>query len=247
MTVVLHEQYLRAAVAYAEAAARSLPTLRAIVAIGSLARPGEIYAGWSDIDLLLVLDTIDARSLRIIAQLREDEIDVTGIAATVAPLSGEIVEQRFDRCYGANSVILNALSGRRHTARMLYGDIAMVAPPAAAERSNAICYVDETLLQLRRLAVSRRVTAAEYERDHKRAIRWAASILRAALRTRGIYALPYEPSVTDAMPIEHTTDWRRISEIFATRRSWHPLHVQEHSEAIAEIAVHAERIAQIVQ
>jgi hypothetical protein len=203
--------------------------LVALVLFGSCARAGGVIEGWSDIDILIIVhhpSQVDKELLREhIRHLRA----MTGVGFTVIINSLQEVMRRNNVISPVNSVLLNTLSGRVGTSKILWGHIELEEPQMTIERANALSYVDHMTSQLRRFHAEVKDTASSARTRLAQAIRWTSSLVRAWLRSRGVFVLPYEESLIAASQLCAGIAFSDAFAAFALRRSWGQ--VNEHVSA----------------
>lgn len=184
-----------------------------ICAFGSAARPNDFIQGFSDLDLIIYTRRIEPSVFTIAAEWRAscqvdttlvilDEGDLYRLTREVAPV---------------HSILLNALSGRPTTQVPLHGDVPLVKVSDALEKACAAAYVMQHRIMLRRALVE--IGETPTNESTKKLTRWAASLIRSALRARGVFVDPYEPSLEVAKPQAPGLDWDPVLQLFMLRRN----------------------------
>lgn len=197
-------------------------SISSILAFGGAAREAGIIPGWSDLDILIVSTNTRLINKEILYNAISTTKGKYGVPTTIVLISEAAVEQRMLRVSPSNSVILNALSGRPQTAKLLSGYINFITPSILVEKANALSYLDHMTVQIRRHLLEGKNKGSAKE-ILGQAIRWTSSILRATLRCHGVFVLPYEETLTQVATIYPNKDLSYVASSFDLRYSWDQL------------------------
>jgi hypothetical protein len=210
-------------------------SVSSIIAFGGAARNDGIIPGWSDLDILIISNNIcyidKNRFYNVIATIKNQ----SGIPLTLVLISELAAKQRMLRVSPSNSVILNALSGRPQTSRLLSGQIDFVTPNINVEKANALSYLDHMSVQIRRHLLEGKKKESAKEALGQ-VVRWTSSILRASLRYYEIFVLPYEETLDKAIKIYTDRDFNHVATSFNLRYSWHQVNDEEASQHLNRLS-----------
>ncbi len=185
---------------------------------GSAARANGLFEGWSDIDIIFVVNEVTSVSKTAMREHLNRISRSAGIGFSVVLLSDFELRARFERISPFNSVLLNAVSGRPQCGRVVWGDVPFKEAEYELERANAASYLDHGVQQIRRALLESK--GGSPRAQLAQLIRWTASYLRAWLRLHRIFVLPYEPSIGELNRNFPQIETAALGTLFELRRNW---------------------------
>jgi predicted nucleotidyltransferase len=241
-----NDRYDRTIREFADFSAAELQeNLSALALFGSCARKGGVVDGWSDIDVLLIVRYATQVEKRNFFEFVRAASKRSDIGFTVSLHTEIEIARRFKIVSPINSIVLNALSGRDGTAKVLYGDVRFLPPPLTIEKKNAYSYLHQMSSHLRRINLEGKSRISE-KTVLAQLIRWSSSIVRCSLRTKGIFLDPYEPSLSAATNFYPEVSFDLLRKLFPLRHDWSSVAETDASNFVRELDVFLEKFLERV-
>lgn len=195
--------------------------ISAVVVFGGVAR-GEFLPGWSDLDLLVISQSIDQSVRDSMLAIRKRLRWNFGLRSDIVLHTEAEVETRPGPHCLLGSLAMNALSGRPGTGAVIFGEVDLYPVGAETEQRAALDYVTQIAYRLRKLFLDAGMSPIDEPvvLMLARAIRWTSSVLRCALRARGIHSLPYDALLNPLRGSFPGLSLNCLREAFELRRDW---------------------------
>lgn len=192
--------------------------LRGIILFGGLVRDRKGIPGWSDIDLAVIYQDITARNIFQNSKVKREceekyqiRIDLNEIAES--EISKDMMSIRY------NSELTNALAFRNNVSVSVFENPPVYTFSLEEEKRTAIYYINDTLLKYRKFLNENDFFEEDGKKFLQRIVRWTFSIIRASLRLDGIYAHPYEESISFLQKLYPDLDTSCLQKIAKARKN----------------------------
>ena len=193
--------------------------LVAILGLGGVAR-AEFVPRWSDLDLLVIVDSITPTLQQRLGYLRRTFNNDNAVRLDIILHSRREIAASFTARPLVGSLVLNALSGRPLTGKVLYGNIELRPLHFEIEREAALHYVSHTTHRLRKLLLDAFAGDCSEIDALARSIRWMSSLSRCILRSERVFTPPYEPMLARLQELFPLLDLGPLAQAFAARKEW---------------------------